>query len=65
MKHYTDREESYYSFENNDDFELDGLDSHKRDVRRKIEERMERRRLKNELEDYEGELDEDFDWGDQ
>lgn len=34
----------------------------KKDVRRKLEARMDRKRLKEELEDYEGELDDEFDW---
>lgn len=64
MKHqHTDHEEIYSSAEFTDDFDLDPVDSvRQKEVRRKLEERMERRRLKQELEDYEGELDKDFDW---
>ena len=38
--------------------------AHKREVRKMLEERMERKRLKDELEDFEGELEDDFDWDD-
>lgn len=64
MKHqHIDHEDIYFSTEFTDDFDLDPNDSvRKKEVRRKLEERMERRRLKQELEDYEGELDKDFDW---
>jgi hypothetical protein len=64
MKHYSDRDDSYQALEGSDDYELDGIDSRKKEVRRKLEERMERNRLKKELEDYEGELDDDFNWDD-
>jgi len=36
--------------------------AHKIDVRRKLEQRLDRKRLKEELEDYEGEIDDEFDW---
>jgi phosphopantothenoylcysteine synthetase/decarboxylase len=63
MKHFNDRDEQYHFLDGrNDDYEFDGLDDHKKEVRRKLEDRIERRRLKLELEDYEGELDDDFDW---
>ena len=35
---------------------------HKREVKRMLEERLEQKRLKNELEDFDGELEGDFDW---
>ena len=65
MKHFNDRDEQYHFLDGrNDHYEFDGLDDHKKEVRRKLEDRIERRRLKLELEDYEGELDDDFDWDD-
>lgn len=63
MKHYHDREESSIFLDHNIQVE-DNLDDHKKEVRRKLDERIERRRLKEELEDYEGELDDEFDWDD-
>ena len=51
---------SDYNFET---FENDTEESeHKKDVRKRLEAKLERKRLKEELEDYEGELDDDFDW---
>jgi hypothetical protein len=35
---------------------------HKREVKRMIEDKLERKRLKDELEDFDGELDDEFDW---
>ncbi len=65
MKYPSDQEETNSFSELNDDFDLDPVDSRrKKEIRRKLEERMERRRLKNELEDYEGELDDEFNWDD-
>jgi len=46
-------------FDDNDDGET--LE-HKREVKRMLEERLERKRLKDELEDFDGELEDDFDW---
>ena len=47
----------------NDEYDMNSSDlSHRKEVRRRLEERMERRRLKDDLEDYEGELNDDFDW---
>lgn len=37
---------------------------HKREVKRMLEERLEQKRLKNELEDFDGELEGKFDWDD-
>lgn len=34
----------------------------KKHIRQMIESRLERKKLKEELEDYEGELDDEFDW---
>ena len=42
----------------NDEYEL----SHKKNIRKKLENRLERKRLKEELEYFDGELDGDFDW---
>lgn len=36
--------------------------AHKKHVRQMLEERLERKRLKEELEYFDGELDADFDW---
>ena len=36
--------------------------SHKKRIRKMVESRMERKRLKEELEFFDGELDGDFDW---
>ena len=36
--------------------------SRKKQVRHLLESRLEHKRLKEELEDYEGELDDEFDW---
>lgn len=36
--------------------------AHKKHVRQMLEDRLERKRLKEELEYFEGELDADFDW---
>lgn len=33
-------------------------------VRKKIEERLEQKRIKRELDDYDEEIYQDFDWGD-
>jgi hypothetical protein len=49
------------NYKADDDVEVS---AHDKDVRRKLEARLERRRLKEELEDYEGELDDDFEWDD-
>lgn len=43
----------------NDDYEMS---AHEKYVRRKLEARLDRKRLKEELEDYEGELEDDFEW---
>lgn len=63
MKHHSDQEEPLSFSELGEDCELDPADSRrKKEIRRKLEERMERRRLKQELEDYDGEYGDDFDW---
>ena len=36
--------------------------SHKKHIRQMLENRLERKRLKEELEYFDGELDADFDW---
>lgn len=51
-----------YNFDNAED-EIEESE-HRKDIRRRLEAKLERRRLKAELEDYEGELDSDFDWDD-
>jgi len=45
-----------------DDMEDDEALEHKRAIRRTLEERLEKKRLKQELEDFDGELEGDFDW---
>ncbi len=35
---------------------------HKREVKRMLDDKLERKRLKDELEDFDGELDDEFDW---
>lgn len=53
-----DENQSFSDFNYDDD--VDEL-NHKKQVRRMLEDRLERKRLKAELED---ELDEEFDWDD-
>ena len=36
--------------------------AHKKHVRQMLEDRLERKRLKEELEDFDGELEDKFDW---
>lgn len=65
MKQHSDQDDNYFysESESGDDYEVGPIDPERqKEVRRKLEARMERRRLKAELEDYEGELDNDFDW---
>lgn len=63
MKHYTDdREDAYTNWDNPEELDFEDVGRHQKEIRRRLDERMERRRLKKELEDYEGELDDDFDW---
>ncbi len=63
MRHHPDRENSHSFSEHGDDLEFDPVDCQRKlEIKRKLDEQMEKRRLKQELEDYEGELDEDFDW---
>ncbi|MEI6094840.1 MAG: hypothetical protein WCR08_05145 [Gammaproteobacteria bacterium] len=65
MKHHSDYDDHRASSEQGDDLEFDPADSHHRmEIKRKLDEKMEKRRLKHELEDYEGELDEGFNWDD-
>ncbi len=65
MKHLNDFEDSFAFSEHSDDLDFDPSDAHHQiEIKRKLDERLEKRRLKEELEDYEGELDADFDWKD-
>ncbi|MBP6918858.1 MAG: hypothetical protein KBB94_08085 [Legionellaceae bacterium] len=67
MKHHSDYDANLASSssEQGDDLEFDPADIHRRmEIKRKLDEKMEKRRLKDELEDYEGELDEGFNWDD-
>lgn len=63
MSYYDHHNQTFSDLNYDDDFDAGDV-SHKKDVRRKLEMRLERKRLKEELEDYEGELDDDFDWSD-
>ena len=51
--------ESYEYFDERND---DEILEHKREVRRMLEERLERKRLKEELEYFDGELEGELDW---
>ncbi|PJD94287.1 MAG: hypothetical protein CK424_00225 [Legionella sp.] len=63
MRQHLDQDDNHFYSESTDDYEIGPMDpAHIKEVRRKLDERMERRRLKEELEDYEGELDNDFEW---
>jgi len=63
MKHHTDHEEPFSFSEFGDDFTLDPAEKRrKKEIRQKLDERKERQRLKQELEDYDGEYGDDFDW---
>ena len=55
-QNYSD-EARYPDFDPGDEVSL-----HKKRVRRMLEDRLEQKRLKKELEDFEGELEDDFDW---
>jgi hypothetical protein len=62
---YKDQDDNSYNFDYNysDEDDVEELANKKR-VRRLLEARLERKRLKEELEDYEGELDGEFNWDD-
>lgn len=47
-----------------DDEDTEATDSHRREVKRMLEDKLERKRLRDELEDFDGELEGDFDWDD-
>ena len=47
-----------------DDYEDGETLAHKREVKRMLEERLERKRLKSELEDFDGELEGELGWDD-
>ena len=65
MKHHIDHEDQYSASDFGDDIDFDPADcKRKMEIKRKLDQQMEKRRLKQELEDYEGELDEEFDWDD-
>ncbi len=59
--HKEDADDNQGIYDFNFDEDIDDL-SRKKQVKRMLEERLERKRLKQELEDYEGELDGEFDW---
>ena len=56
-EHYDDQSFSDYNYD--DDIESS---AHRRNVRRMLEERLERKRLKEEFKDDFDELSGDFDW---
>lgn len=59
---YKDYDDATFSdFDIEEDFEEL---NHRKKVRRLLEERLDRRRLKRELDDFDGELEADFDWED-
>lgn len=62
---YTDIDDHNYGsdthYEEQEHEDIDDL-VHRKRVRRMLEEKLERKRLKEELEDYEGELDDEFNW---
>jgi hypothetical protein len=58
---YQDNEEKSFPCTENIE-QPEDLEKRKR-VRRLLEARLEQRSLKRELEDYEGELEDKFDWG--
>lgn len=56
---------SYHPNDNNFNYfdeEDTEITTHRREVKRMLENKLERKRLKGELEDFEGELDDEFDW---
>lgn len=55
---YDDRQNSFDFQSDENPEEL----SRKKQIRQMLENRLERKRLKEELEDYEGELDDEFSW---
>ncbi|MDA9271852.1 hypothetical protein N9Q05_00495 [bacterium] len=61
MSLYKDHDENHHGFDYSYPDEEGDL-VHKKRVRRMLEAKIERKRLKEELEDYEGELDDEFDW---
>lgn len=60
MNLHHDYEETW-SFIDLDEHETNGL-LHQKKIRQKIEDRLELKRLKQELEYFDGELDGEFDW---
>jgi hypothetical protein len=50
------------SFLEVDGYDDPGISAHKKRVRRLLEDRLERKRLKEELDDYDGESEDAFDW---
>jgi hypothetical protein len=54
-------DESHHSGELNYYDESEGV-IHKKRIRRMLEDRLDRKRLKEALEDFDGELDDTFDW---
>lgn len=50
--------QSFIDYEQDDAVEL----THKKHIRQRLENRMEQKRLKEELEFFDGELDGEFDW---
>lgn len=58
--HREHNDESYFIDMNHDD-DIHDL-SHRKHVRKMLEDRLERKRLKEELEYFDGELDGEFDW---
>ena len=58
---YKDHDENHQGLDYNYQDDAEEL-VHKKRVRRMLEAQIERKRLREELEDYVGELDDEFDW---
>lgn len=61
MSLYKDHDDSHQGLDYNFHDDSEEL-AHKKRIRKMVEAQLERKRLKEELEDYEGELDNEFDW---
>jgi hypothetical protein len=65
MRHHRNFDDNHVSYEIDHDFKFDEnpeMLKHKKQIRRMLEDRLEHKRLCEELED---EFDEEFDWGEK
>ena len=64
MESTMNKNEYYSKGKNANNFDEEDSDTvdHKREVKRMLDDKIEEKRLKNELEDFDGELDDEFDW---